>query len=109
MTTRKAKTKAKAKASASSWLVDGLRPTLRDETAKDGAPVLLWLEKERQGRKQIPHSASLKGRLFGDDSKKGNDKGKSEVALRLILVSSIPPIANSAMDGAPERLWLSMG
>ena len=25
------------------WLVDGLHPTLRDETAKDGAPALLWL------------------------------------------------------------------
>ena len=33
MTTREAKTKASA-----SWLVDGLHPTLRDETAKDGAP-----------------------------------------------------------------------
>src|ERR1700755_2990794 len=34
MTTRKAKASATAQ-----WLVDGLDPTLRDETAKDGAPV----------------------------------------------------------------------
>jgi hypothetical protein len=25
------------------WLADGLHPTLRDGTAKDGAPVRLWL------------------------------------------------------------------
>jgi hypothetical protein len=36
MVTRKTKAKGR-------WLVDSLHPTLRDETAKDGAPVLLWL------------------------------------------------------------------
>ena len=41
MTTRKAKTKAEALR-----LVEGLHPTLRDETAKDGAPALLWLAEE---------------------------------------------------------------
>jgi hypothetical protein len=30
------------------WLGEGLRPTLRDETAKDGAPGLLWLVGERR-------------------------------------------------------------
>jgi hypothetical protein len=30
------------------WLGEGLRPTLRDEIAKDGAPGLLWLVGERR-------------------------------------------------------------
>jgi hypothetical protein len=38
MTTREAKARAEVW-----WLADGLHPTLRDGTAKDGAPVLLWL------------------------------------------------------------------
>ena len=38
-------------AKAQRWLGDGLHPTLRDETAKDGALDLLWLVwEERQVR-----------------------------------------------------------
>jgi hypothetical protein len=44
----------------------------------------------------------------GDDNKKGNDSGKSQ-SVEADFVSSIPPIANSEMDGAPEPLWLSLG
>ncbi len=47
MTTRKAKASA-------SWLVDGLHPTLRDETAKDGAPVRLGLAEMGLRRQEIP-------------------------------------------------------
>jgi hypothetical protein len=35
------------------WLVDGFDPTLRDETAKDGAPDLLWLVEEGKDRSRF--------------------------------------------------------
>jgi hypothetical protein len=44
MTTKKAMPSATAQ-----WPVDGLRPTLRDEAAKDGAPVWFWQCEEGKG------------------------------------------------------------
>jgi hypothetical protein len=35
-------TKKATASAAAQWPVDGLHPTLRDEAAKDGAPVWFW-------------------------------------------------------------------
>jgi hypothetical protein len=55
MITRKARAKAKAKGKSQClWRVDGLHPTLLAETAKDGAPVRLWLAEMGLRRQEIP-------------------------------------------------------
>ena len=39
-------------------MVGGVRPTLRDETAKDGAPGLFWLVERVEGAKFLSFAAA---------------------------------------------------
>jgi hypothetical protein len=82
MTTRKARQRLGG--------VEGLLPTLRDETAKDGAPGFLWLREGKRATADPPFDFA-QGRLFRDDNKKGNGKhkGKGSVVWRVYF----PPFA----------------
>src|SRR5258708_34700372 len=55
------------------WPVEGLHPTLRDETAKDGAPVWFWRCEGEKGNRRIP---------FADDNRQVNGKRNGSGACR---------------------------
>jgi hypothetical protein len=70
-----------------------LHPTLRDETAKDGAPGLLpvgWRERQ----KQIPHSTSLRAGSSGMTTKRAKAKGGNGGGAGLLFAEDVAHAAD---------------
>jgi hypothetical protein len=53
-------------------------PTLRDETAKDGAPGLLWMGEEDRGRSRSPSGMTTRKASAKEHKSRNNSKGKSK-------------------------------